>query len=273
MIINRRFYKKYGPWALVTGASSGIGKSFAELLGEEGFNLVLTARRTDRLEKLASNLRRTHRIETRIITADLGKPAGIEAIEKGTEDLEIGLLVSNAGYATPGSFLKADPDTEASLIHLNVTAHMHLSHFFGQRMITRGQGGIILVSSTVAYQAVPLLANYNGAKSYVLNFGEVLHYEWRDKGVDVTVLAPGATASYENGKAWGGMDLEKMPVIWMKPAKVAESALDALGKKSTIIPGIVNQIMAFVMSRLVPRKTASQMFSRLMKDAIPAEMM
>ena len=129
----QNFSQAYGPWAIVTGASSGIGEEFARQLAAIGLNLILVARRKSRLDELGQQLKQQFAIQTRSVQADLSQAEGIAAVETATDDLEIGLLVSNAGTALAGAFLKLDPDAAARMIHLNATAHMRLSHFFGQK--------------------------------------------------------------------------------------------------------------------------------------------
>ena len=172
---NSTFKEKYGPWALVTGASSGIGEEFAHQLAAKGFNLVLAARREQVLDQLARKLDNNHNIRTRTIQIDLSEPDVINVIEGSTRDIEIGLLVNNAGGGFFGTaFLENDLKEEIKVAHLNTIAPTELAHHFGQKMSARGRGGIIFVSSIVAYQGMPYVANYTAAKSYVLVLGESL---------------------------------------------------------------------------------------------------
>ena len=262
---NGVFKEKYGSWALVTGASSGIGKAFAGLLAAQGLNLVLVARRKKALDQIAQDLKNKYPIQIKTVQADLSEPTSILAIDEATKDLEIGLLLSNAGTGVAGAFLKSDPAIQANLIHLNVTAHMQLAHRFGQQMSQRGRGGIILVSSIGAYQGMPYMANYSAAKAYILNLGEALHFELKPKGIDVTVLVPGATDT--EAKSWEGL-AEAPKMSYMTADQVAKTALKALGKKPSIIPGGLNKVMNFISTRFIPRSAAASMFGSMMKKSV-----
>lgn len=264
-----KYQAKYGPWALVTGASAGIGKAFAHQLAGLGLNLVLVARRLEILEKLASELETAHGIEAKALRADLSVPDSIAIIDAATQDLDVGLVISNAGVGTPGAFLKHDPDREAQLIHLNVTAHMRLSHLFGTKMVERGRGGIVLVSSTGAIQAMPYLANYSGTKAYILNFGESLHIELKEQGVDVTVLIPGPTDT--DFVFMDGMKQKEdmnIPMPFMSAEKVAKVALKALGHKQSVTPGGMNKMTNLMSRHLMPRARANVFFGRMAKMII-----
>ena len=196
----------------------------------------------------------------------------ILAIDQGTQDIEIGLLVSNAGQGSPGSFLKHDPDQEARLVHLNTTAHMRLAHLFGNKMVDRGRGGILLTSSVRAYQAMPYMASYSAAKAYILNFGEALHVELKKHGVDVTVLVPGPTDT--PAKNWDGMkEPSGMALMWMKPEQVVRAALKSLGKAPSVTPGLMNKFMSNFGRRLMSRRGAASVFGSLTKAFTQADRM
>ncbi len=208
--------KKYNDWALVTGASSGIGEIFARRLAAEGFNLILTARRKHRLDKLGSELEKEHGITVKTVEADLSEPESIKIISNATVDIKVGLLVNNAGAESHGSFLKNDIHEAAKLVQLNVTAPMQPAHLFGNKMAERGRGGIIFVSSVLGHQAVPYFANYSATKTYILSLGEALNYELKKKGVDVTVISPGLTDTKMKERIEkGGVDFSKTPIKTM----------------------------------------------------------
>lgn len=262
---NGVFKDKYGSWALVTGASSGIGREFARQLAAQGLNLVLVARRKEVLDQIAQDIRGEYSIQIKTVQADLSESESILIVDEATKDVEIGLLVSNAGMGVAGAFLKSDPATEARLIHLNAAAHMQLAHLFGQQMSQRGRGGIMLVSSVGAYQGMPYMANYSASKAYILSLGEALHFELKPKGVDVTVLVPGATDT--DAKAWEGL-AEAPNMKYMTAGQVAEAALNALGKKPSVIPGGFNKVMHFISTHFMSRGTASSMFGNIMAKAV-----
>ena len=266
------FQTKYGPWALVTGSSSGIGEEFAWQLAAKGLNLVLAARRKKVLDELAGKLETQHGVSVRAVEADLADARSILTIDQATQDIDIGLLVSNAGTGSPGAFLKQDPDLEARLIHLNVTAHMRLAHLFGNKMTGRGRGGVLLTSSVGAYQAMPYMASYSAAKAYILNFGEALHVELKRQGVDVTVLVPGPTDT--PAKNWDGMkEPSGMPLMWMKSEQVVKAALNSLGRGPSITPGAMNKLMSNFGRRLMSRRGAASVFGRLTQAMTEADRM
>ncbi len=269
---NTNFGSKYGPWALVTGASSGIGREFARQLAAEGLNLVLAARSKDRLERLGEDLVAANKIAVRTVPVDLGRNGSTEVLEEATADLEIGLLVNNAGVETHGAFLKSDRDTENALLQLNVVRPMELAHVFGQKMARRAKGGIFFVASTLGYQSVPYFANYASSKAYVLSLGEALHFELKKKGVDVTVLSPGLTDT-AMPRGMEGVDFSKTPIPLMDVEPVVRTALRNLGRRPSVIPGAVNNILGFVSKRVLSRSGISQVFSGLAGKAMQPELL
>ena len=265
------FGTKYGPWALVTGASSGIGEEFARQLAARELNLVLAARRVDRLEALADQLTREHGVEVRALRADLSRSGAAEGLADATADLEVGLLVNNAGSASAvGTFFQGDDALEADIVQLNAVAPMQLAHHFGRRMRERGRGGILFVSSTSAFQPTPYLANYAATKAYLLSLGEALNLELKGTGVDVTVLVPGATRT-EAVRWFDGVDFSKVRMPWMEVGPVVRSALGALGRRPSIVPGGLNKVMQFMAKRVMSRPGMGTVFANLMRPGIPAE--
>jgi short-subunit dehydrogenase len=256
------FKSKYGPWALVTGASSGIGQEFARQLASLGINVAVVARRQNRLESLVSDLESEHGVQARAIPVDLTAPDYLEVIKAAVSDIEIGLLVNNAGGGHPGSFLKQSLADRTRVVQLNVTAPMQLAHVFGEKMSRSGRGGIIFVSSLAAYTGSPFLANYAATKSYQLNLGTALHQELKPKGIDVLVLSPGPTRT-EMVDTMGG-DMSSIPMSWMDAGPVAAVGLKALGHESAVIPGRLNRLMTFTMTHLLPRNMALSMFGNMM---------
>ena len=162
------FPDQYGPWALVTGASSGMGTEFARRLAEKGLNVVLLARREDRLRSLAVELERDYSVRTRVVAVDLTRDDLLDSIRDATDDIEVGLLVNNAGFATSGKVLDNDLSVELAMLHVNSRAPLVLSHHFGRRMREQGKGGIIFVASTVAYSGAPGWSNYAATKAFDL---------------------------------------------------------------------------------------------------------
>ncbi len=266
------FASTYGPWALVTGASVGIGQEFARQLGAEGLNLVLASRSRDRLERLAEDLVAAHGISVRTIPVDLGKIGSTETLEEATADLEIGLLINNAGVETHGAFLKSNLDDEIALLQLNVIRPMELAHLFGRKMARRAKGGILFVSSTLGYQSVPFFANYASSKAYILSLGEALHFELKKKGVDVTVLSPGLTNT-AMARDMDGVDFSKTPIPLMDVEPVVRTALRGLGRRPSVIPGAINNIMGFITKRILSRSAISRVFSGIASKAMRPELL
>jgi uncharacterized protein len=253
-----RFKDRYGPWAIVTGASSGIGEQFARELAERGVNLVLVARREPRLRELAGQLRERASIETREVAADLASEDFMPVIERATGDLEIGLLVNNAGFATTGAFLGNDLSREVEMLHLNCRAPVILAHHFGRKMRDRGSGGIIFLGSVVGFTAMPVWSHYAATKGFDILLAEGLASELKPHGVDVMALCPGTTRTGFQ-EVSGTNDF-----LAMRPEDVAVAGLDKLGKRTTVVPGIVNKLNAFS-TRLMPRSWSRAVFGRVIR--------
>ena len=186
---------KYGSWALVTGASSGIGKEFARDLAKQGFNLVLVARRRNELEQLSGELKRNFNIDARPTVLDLLQPGAVQELHSSVSDLDIGLVITAAGIDEMGPFLDKNYQSLERMITLNVTVPTEIAHAFGRDMSGRKKSGIILVSSLFAYQGIPLFATYAATKAYILTLGEALTVEMNKQGIDVLTLSPGLTAT------------------------------------------------------------------------------
>jgi len=260
-----KFKEKYGPWALITGGTSGIGEAISHELASKGINIVLVARKTDELESKAAGLKAMYRVATQIISADLATEEGIDKVKTKTQEFSIGLLAIAAGLEVNGAFEKNDIKKELKVIQININATLQLTHHFAEKMVTAGKGGIILVASLSGHMPNPYFANYAGTKAYILNFGASLYGELKPKGVDVTVLSPGLTntpMTKDNGVDWS-----KTPMQAMTPEVVAQTAINALGKKLIAIPGTKNKIMA-AMAKHSPLKMQAQMNEKMMRKAI-----
>ena len=253
----------YGPWAVVTGASSGIGRAFAEHLAAEGVNLVLASRSTDRLESLGEELSRAHGIEYRVITVDLSKPESAAGLIAATSDLDIGLLVSNAGGGgRPGPFLDQALDELHRRLVLNATSYLELAHGFGQRFVARGRGGMVLVAALGSVQGLPNMAHVSASKAYVFMLGEALHYELESAGVDVLVMLPG-NVDTPIIDAYG-LERAELPIRPMpSDAAVRETVAAFLKKRPMHIPGRRMRLM----TRLLPRSLAVRMNGRMLGKA------
>ena len=224
----RDFVGRFGPWALVTGASSGIGEAFARRLAELGMNLVLIARREDRLRKLAEALQSKHSVRTRVVPVDLSQDDFLPIIEQATNDLQIGLLVNNAGFANTGKFLDNDLASELALLHVNNRAPLILAHHFGGLMRARGRGGMIFVSSTVAVVGVPSWSNYAASKAHDLIFDEGLAKELRREGIAVLALVLARRGRNSGPPAVGPSSQCSPAPSWTLPCKTWEGERPSL---------------------------------------------
>jgi short-subunit dehydrogenase len=261
---------KFGTWALITGASSGIGKEFAYQLASQGINLVLIARRENLLKELSEKLKKEANIKVNYLVLDLTSNNIIERIEEATQGLDIGFVVSNAGGARMGAFHKIPRIDFETMIQLNVSAQMKISHWFtAQRIKEEKQGALLLVSSTTAFQGVPYAADYSAAKAYILNLGEALNFELKDKGINVTVLVPGPTNTPGLNE---NEDADMAAHLPMKPQavdKLVKEGLDAILKnKPSHIGGRMNRIMTSVMKTFISRNGASKFWGKMMYKMI-----
>lgn len=263
-----RLKERYGPVALITGASSGIGRVFADKLAEAGLDLVICARREELLRQVAVEVTARHGSRVETVAADVATPEGIERVLRACGDVEIGLVVSNAGTGWPGRFGDASVEQEQRLIQLHCQSPMRLAHHFLPGMRARGRGGLLFVSSMMGLHGVPFMASYAATKAYLLSFGEALHHECRDHGVDVLVLAPGATDT--PGKDLHDVDYERLPVSFMSAEEVVAQALSGLGRKPLLIPGLKNRLTACLTSGLCLRGLTQRVMRRLAHRAIPA---
>lgn len=255
--------QQFGPWALVTGASSGIGREFARQIAASGVNLVLVARREALLKKAGAEFGKAYGVEHRIVVADLSEDGFMNALIQATHDLDIGLVISNAGTANPGEFLKLERDGLARLMRLNSLAHLDIAHHFGQRLARRRRGGIVLCGAMGAIQGIPYMANESGAKSYVQSFGEALHVELGLAGVNVTVLIVGPTQTPIIEKF--GLDPATMPMKPMPVEQCVYEGLAALTKnRATHLPGRVNRIM----NALIPTSLSRSMMGKMLAKAL-----
>jgi len=251
------FLERYGPWALVTGASAGIGAEFAKQLASLGMHLVLVARREQRLNDLANELREKYKIDARAVPADLARQNFADTLRAATSSLEIGLLINNAGFGLAGNFFDHDLQRELELVDVNVRSQIALTHVFGKVMIRRKRGGIIFVSSVSAFIATPYEASYAASKVQELFLAEALRYELRAHGVDVLALCPGSTDTefheIAGSRAVAAMGVE--PVVRL--------ALESLGKKPTAIPGWHNRMLVYLL-KCTPRRLHTFFAGRVM---------
>lgn len=230
--------------ALVTGASAGLGEEFARQLADRGSDLVLVARREDRLEALAADLRATGR-QVQVLAADLATDEGLSAVAARLGDTAspIDLLVNNAGFGAYGDVVDLPVDTQMRMIEVNVSAVTRLAHAALAGMVARGRGGVINVASTAAFQPDPHAAVYGATKAYVLSLSQALHEEAAPHGVRVLALCPGVTPT-EFQKA-AGIHAPLPDVVLTSPAQVVASGLRAFSRRRAVeVPGVANRIVA-----------------------------
>jgi uncharacterized protein len=254
---------RYDGWAVVTGASDGIGRQMAGLLAAAGVDVVLIARREAALEAIAAELHAAHGVSTQVVAVDLATPGGVDTVLSATEHLDVALLVAAAGYGTAGAFLGQDLDTELDMIAVNVRAVAATSHAFGQRFVARGRGGIVLFGSLVGFQGVPGSATYAATKAFVQSFGEALKRELAPHGVDVLVAAPGPVHS-------GFATRARMSMASAANAEdVARATLRGLGGRGTTVrPGGRAKLLGYGLGSL-PRGLRVRMLQTIMASMTP----
>ena len=251
---------KFGPWAIITGASSGIGKEFARQLARAGFNLVLVARRVLLLNQLGTELSNEFKILYRAIEVDLSKEIAINKIAEVTEELEVGLLISNAGTGNVRKFFSAEASDHKDILHLNATSHLSLTHHFGKKMLQRNKGGILLTGAMGATDGVPYMANEAGTKGYIQSLGKSLHTELKETGIHITVLITSPTETAVFSKL--GFTRENVPIQPLSVEQCVAEALWALNKnKTTVLPGLKFRII----SALVPGSLSRDITGKIMR--------
>jgi short-subunit dehydrogenase len=241
----------------------------SEQIAQQGMNIVAVARNQGNLDALKKSLETRYGIKVRTISADLSQPEANYEVNKQTADLDIGLLIPNAGIENNGAFIENSIEDEQRMLTLNTTSPMLLTHLFGQRFKqranTKQRSGILLTSSLFGYQGVPFVSNYSASKAYILSLGEALNVELKPLGIDVSVLSPGLTDTAMPGNM--AIDFNKMPITLHKPEVVARVGLNALGKKATVVPGFINKFYAWE-NRLIPRSWPVTLFGFLIQRAM-----
>jgi hypothetical protein len=255
------FAERYGPWAVVAGASEGIGASFSKKLAERGLNLVLVARRAPPLEDLAAELRHKHGVEVKVEPLDLGSPDAVTGMSEATEGVDVGLMVYNAAYSPIGAFLDIDVEEHLKAVDVNVHGPLRLSHYFGRRFVARGKGGIILMSSMSGFQGTAMVANYAATKAYDMVLAEGLWYELQQQGVDVLACVAGATLT-PNYESSTDRIPKKGLALPMRPDDVTEQALRDLSQRPRGVSGRRNRFASVVLARLLPRRAAIEIVSK-----------
>lgn len=243
----RSLRERYGEWALVTGASSGIGAAFAKALAREGLSVVLSARRREPLDAIATELAAQHGVATRVVVADLAAPDGAAQLAAAVADLEIAVLAANAGFGSIGRFEAQDEARLVAMIQVHCTAPLVLTQRLLPAMRARGRGAVLFTGSLAAKQPMPLHATYAASKAFIALFGEALWAELRGSGVDVLVVEPGTTATAFQSVA-GEIEHEGTT-----PEAVVALALERLGQQPSVGVGWWRWLRGNLGMRLLPR--------------------
>ncbi|PJE11636.1 SDR family NAD(P)-dependent oxidoreductase [Mycobacterium sp.] len=249
--------EQYGPWAVITGASDGIGRAVAEHVAAQGLDVIIAARSDAKLQTLANDLERSHGVKTQVVVVDLGKSSGATTLLKATDGLEVGLAVLAAGFGTTGAFHDSDPTGDLEMIAVNVAAVAQLAQSFASRMVAQGHGGIVLFGSILGRQGVPGQANYAATKAYVQSLAEGMHRELKPRGVDVLSVAPGPVHSGFAARA--GLTMRSAAA----PAVVAKAIWSALGRRVTVVPGTQAKFLTASLA-LLPRRVRTIILGRVM---------
>jgi uncharacterized protein len=251
--------RKFGPWAVITGASSGIGKEFARQIAASGVHVALVARREPLLRTVGAECAQASGVEHRIIPLDLSEPDFLPVLADATGDLDVGLVVSNAGTGSPGRFLDKSREELMQLLRLNTAAHLDIARHFGERLVRRGSGGLVFVGAMGADKGIPFMANDAGAKAYVRSLSLSLHKELKSHGIHVTVLPPAPTDTPVLEKF--RLDPATRPRKPMTVDRCVYEGLRALTQnRPVIIPGRVNRIM----NALIPAAMARGLMGRML---------
>jgi len=239
--------ERYGGWAVVTGASSGIGECYSVALARGGFPVVLVARREERLRALAERLAADHGVETHVVPLDLTEPEAATRLVEAIGDRPVGVLVNNAGFGFSGRFPDVDRTRYEAMVQLNCSLPVSLTHLLLPGMLARGRGAVLVVASVAAYQATPFFAVYGATKAFDLMFGEALWCELRGTGVDALAVSPGETNTEFSSQAHFARDSAGMDAM-----TVVIGSLRRLGKGPSYVPGLMNKIAASL-HRFLPR--------------------
>ncbi|WP_293372357.1 SDR family NAD(P)-dependent oxidoreductase [Nevskia sp.] len=256
-----RFRDRYGPWAVVTGASDGIGAAMAGRLAAEGLHLLLVARRADRLAQLCELLTDMHGIKVRVLPLDLSEPDSITPLAQACEGLDVGLVVAAAGFGSSGAFAASDLGAERQMLAVNCRAVLDLSHWAASRLAARGRGGLILFGSIVGFQGVPGSAHYAATKAWVQTLAEGLNLELKSAQVDVLSSAPGPV--HTGFAARAGLQMQQA----LDAETVAAATLAALGRRMTVAPGWLSKLLHFALTGL-PRAIRARIMGRVMSRMI-----
>ena len=253
-----------GKWALVTGASAGIGRAFATELAAGGTNVVLVARRRGRLEELAAQLVTQGGVRAEIVAADLANPEAPDRIMNfaRAKGIEIELLINNAGFGAYGEFSKVELSRQLEMVNVNISSVMRMTHVFAQPMMERRRGDFLIVSSTAAFQPVPYMAVYAATKAFDLHFAEAIAEEMSAYGIRVCALCPGSTVSEFHSVAREPKRIQRRQET---AEKVARTGLEALAAgRSYVISGAMNYVSTHA-ERLATRRTVARVAGKMFR--------
>lgn len=245
----KEFAERYGRWAVIAGASEGLGAAFAREAARRGLDVVLVARRADALAIVRKEIEEQAGREVRCIALDLARSDAAETLDQALAELDVGLVVYNAALSPIGSFLELPLDEQLRAVDVNVRGPVAMAHAFGRRLARRGHGGIVLLSSLTAFQGSPFVATYGATKSFALSLAEALWLELASSGIDVLSVCAGATRTPAYLRRSGsGAPGE------LEPHQVAREAFDRLSHGPFMIPGRFNRVASWAMRRLLPRR-------------------
>lgn len=253
-----RLKNKYGDWALVTGATSGIGLELTKQLATAGFNIIINARNEASLIQLRNQLESMYKIKAVVVAADLSTEHGTEMLIDISKNYKVGLFIMCAGFGSSGLFLNSNIDDEINMLRLNCEAVLKLTYYFAKLFASHKKGGIVLMSSIVAYQGVPYAAHYAATKAYVQSLAEALAIELKPNGVDVLTVAPGPVKGNFETRANMKMSLG------MEANQVAVPILKALGRKKDVWPGFLSKLLIGSLST-IPRWGKIKIMQTIMK--------
>ena len=264
--LRQTFTERYGAWALVAGASEGLGAAYARALAARGMNLVLAARRRALLDELAEDLHGTFGVQVHCCDGDLASLSFLETLQSACSGLDVGLVVYNATYAPVGEFASAAIEDLMRVVDVNVRAPMALLRAFLPPMMARGRGAVLLMTSLAGNQGAPRIAAYAASKAFARVLAESLWRELQNRGIDVVACCAGAVRTPGYAMTAG----KDAPGI-LDPDQVVEQALRALGRGPLVIPGFVNRAASVFMTRLLPRRAAIAIMAGSTSGLAPAK--
>jgi len=265
--ISNYYQENFGPWAIIAGASEGLGAAYAEEIARKGLNVILIARRKEKLEELAKSISKTFNVEVETIQLDLGSDDFLSHLVAKTKNKEIGLMVYNAALSPIGLFHNNSADIHQKVIKVNCQSPMQMSYHFGALMKERGKGGIILMASLAGLQGNPIHTHYSASRAYNINLAEGLWDELKDSGVKVIACLAGPTSTPNYNRSQP-KDIGAVNFTKLAPEKVAKQALKALKKarKPIFIPGVMNKISTFILQNFLTRKARVRFMGKMARN-------